>query len=78
MQHSSTKRHCRSGSMSFLVRTLLFASGAFVALFVARDAPNFSVLQTIAAAILCAVIVAAIAIWPTTHSDSSTRKDKDQ
>lgn len=64
--------------MSFLVRSLLFVTGAIVALFVARDAPNFSVLQMIAAVILCAAIVAVIAIWPTARSDSSAQKNKDQ
>lgn len=61
--------------MNFLVRAVLFVSGAFVALFVARDAPNFSVLQMIAAVILCATVVALVAMWPTTKHQPPAQKD---
>lgn len=61
--------------MNFLVRAVLFVSGAFVALFVARDAPNFSVLQMIAAVSLCAIVVALIAIWPTAKHQPPTQND---
>jgi len=61
--------------MNFLVRAVLFASGAFVALFVARDAPNFSVLQMIAAVILCAIVVALVAMWPTAKHQPPAQKD---
>lgn len=46
----------------WLVRIVLLAAGAVAALFVARDAENFSVVQGMVAVGLIAAIVLAIAL----------------
>jgi hypothetical protein len=48
--------------MSWLLRGLLIAAGAIAALFVARDAPNFVVVEGMVAVVLIAGIVLAIAL----------------
>ncbi|MDB5501512.1 MAG: hypothetical protein JWR89_1414 [Tardiphaga sp.] len=50
--------------MSLIARLLLFLAAPIAALFVARDALNFGVVQMIVATILFAVLVAAAAFWP--------------
>ena len=50
--------------MSLLVRLLLFFSAPITAMFVARDALNFSVIQTFVATILAVIIVFAVTFWP--------------
>lgn len=57
--------------MSWLLRIVLFVSASIASIFVARDAPNFSVIQMLAAVIMCAAIVALIAMWPNGRSSSS-------
>lgn len=47
-----------------LVRIILAISGAITGLFVARDAPNFSVVEMSIALVLIAVLVAAAAFGP--------------
>ncbi|MGG5886338.1 hypothetical protein ACLF3G_04295 [Falsiroseomonas sp. HC035] len=48
--------------MTWLVRGLLLAAGAIAALFVARDAPNFAVVEGMVAVVLVAGIVLAVAL----------------
>jgi hypothetical protein len=49
--------------MALVLRLLLLAAGALAALFVARDAPNFGVVQgLLAVGILAAAVVAAALI----------------
>ena len=50
--------------MSLLIRLLLSVSAPITALFVSRDALNFSVVQTLVTTILAAIIVVAFAFWP--------------
>jgi hypothetical protein len=50
--------------MSLLIRLLLAISAPITALFVSRDALNFSVVQTLVTTILAAIIVIAFAFWP--------------
>ncbi|CAM5519792.1 hypothetical protein AFEL58S_03927 [Afipia felis] len=50
--------------MSLLIRLLLFLAAPITALFVSRDALNFSVIQTFVATGLAVVIVFAFAFWP--------------
>ena len=50
--------------MSLFVRLLLFLSAPITALFVSRDALNFSVIQTFVATGLAALIVFIFAFWP--------------
>jgi uncharacterized membrane-anchored protein len=48
--------------MGVLVRVLLLAAGAVAALFVARDAPNFGVVQGMVAVVMIAAVVVAVAV----------------
>lgn len=48
--------------MSWLIRILLVAAGGIAALFVARDAPNFAVVEGMVAVALIAGIVVALAL----------------
>jgi hypothetical protein len=48
--------------MSWLLRGLLIAAGAIAALFVARDAPNFVVVEGMVATVLIAAIVLVLAL----------------
>ncbi|MGX9965702.1 hypothetical protein ACVFYP_20420 [Roseomonas sp. F4] len=48
--------------MSLLLRGLLIAAGAITALFVARDAPNFAVVEGMVAVLIIAVIVLVLAL----------------
>ena len=49
---------------AWLTRIALAMGGAVASWFVAKDAPNFSVIQGVAAMIIIATIVAALAFWP--------------
>jgi hypothetical protein len=57
--------------MSLIARLLLLLAAPITALFVARDALNFSVVQMIVATILLAALVAAAAFWPWRRGESS-------
>lgn len=48
--------------MAWLLRILLVAAGAIAALFVARDAPNFAVVEGMVAVALIAAIVLVLAL----------------
>ncbi|MBU8541364.1 hypothetical protein [Falsiroseomonas tokyonensis] len=48
--------------MSLLLRGLLVAAGAVTALFVARDAPNFAVVEGMVAVVIIAAIVLVLAL----------------
>jgi hypothetical protein len=48
--------------MSWLLRILLLAAGAIAAIFVARDAPNFPVVEGMVAVALIAAIVLVLAL----------------
>jgi hypothetical protein len=51
-------------AMSLIARILLLLAAPIAALFVARDALNFGVVQMIVATILFTAMVAAAAFWP--------------
>lgn len=48
--------------IGWIVRIILLAAGAVTALFVAQDAPNFSVVQGMVAVALIAAVVVAFAL----------------
>jgi hypothetical protein len=48
--------------MGWLIRLVLIAAGAIAAIFVARDAENFGVVQGMVAVALIAAIVLAVAL----------------
>jgi len=50
--------------IGWIVRILLAAGGVVASWFVARDAPNFGVIQMVFALILLTFAVAVIAFWP--------------
>ncbi|MBA1159082.1 hypothetical protein [Microvirga mediterraneensis] len=50
--------------LSWVVRGLLIVAGVVTGWFVAKDAPNFGVIQMMVALLLLTLIVAVIAFWP--------------
>jgi hypothetical protein len=50
--------------MAWIVRILLYIAAPITALFVARDALNFGILQTLIATVLVAALVCFAAFWP--------------
>lgn len=50
--------------MAWFARVLLFIAGPIAAWFVAKDAPNFGVVQMIVAMLLIVVFVGLAAFWP--------------
>ncbi|SFV02889.1 hypothetical protein [Bradyrhizobium arachidis] len=49
--------------MSLIFRILFVAAGAITALFVARDALNFTIIQTFVAILLVTAILGAGTLW---------------
>lgn len=50
--------------ITLIARVALAAGGLVAGWFVARNAPNFNVIQGIAAMLIIAAVVAAAALWP--------------
>lgn len=50
--------------LSWIVRLFFALAAPIAALFVARDALNFDVIQTMVATVLVVVFVAVVAFWP--------------
>ena len=48
----------------WITRIALALGGVVAGWFVAKDAPNFSVVQGVAAMMIIASVVAALAFWP--------------
>jgi hypothetical protein len=51
--------------IGWIARLALMMGGAVAGWFVAKDAPNFSVIQGVAAMLIIAAVVAVLAFWPT-------------
>jgi hypothetical protein len=51
--------------VTWLTRIALVIGGGIASWFVASDAPNFSVIQGVAAMMTIAAVVALFAFWPT-------------
>lgn len=49
--------------MSLVIRLVLIAAGAVAALLVARDSPNFGVVQGMVGVALIAAVVVVLALW---------------
>jgi hypothetical protein len=62
--------------ISGIVRILLAAGGIVTGWFVAKDAPNFGVIQTMTALILLTLVVAVGAFWPAGWTISLNRLHK--
>jgi hypothetical protein len=50
--------------LSWLVRLILIVSGSVAALFVARDAVNFAVIQGVVALLLGIMVIFVAVFWP--------------
>jgi hypothetical protein len=50
--------------LSWIVRGLLIAAGFVASWFVARDAPQFGLMQVAVALVLMVFVVAILAFWP--------------
>lgn len=50
--------------LSWLVRLILIVSGSVAALFVARDAVNFAVIQGVVALLLGILVIFVTVFWP--------------
>lgn len=50
--------------LGWLVRVIMIVAGVVTSLFIARDAPNFGVVQMMVMLLVLALIVAALAFWP--------------
>lgn len=59
--------------MDLIVRLFLVLAAPITALFVHRDALNFSVIQMIVAIVLFVMLVAAVAFWPRRQSQDTER-----
>jgi hypothetical protein len=62
--------------ISWIVRGLLAAGGVVAGLFVAKDAPNFGVVQMVMALMLLTFVVAVIAFWPARWTIALNRLQK--
>ena len=59
--------------VAWLTRIFLMLGGGVASWFVAEDAPNYSVVQGIAAMLLLAFTVAVLAFWPARWSNFLNR-----
>jgi hypothetical protein len=50
--------------VAWIARALLVAGGSVTSWFVAKDAPNFGLLQMAVGLLLLALVVSVIALWP--------------
>lgn len=50
--------------LAWIVRVIMIAAGVVTGLFLAKDAPNFGVVQMMVMLLLLALIVAVFAFWP--------------
>lgn len=50
--------------ISWIVRLLMIVAGGVTSWIVARDAPNFGVVQMMVALLLITLVVAVLAFWP--------------
>ena len=62
--------------ISWIAGTFLAAGGIVTGWFVAKDAPNFGVVQTMTALILLPLVVAVGAFWPARWTISLNRLHK--
>jgi hypothetical protein len=61
--------------LNLLIRPIMFLSAAIAAFFVARDAPNFTVIQMVVGLLLIVALVGIGAFWETL-ADRFGRKSK--
>ena len=59
--------------IGWIVRGLLATGGVVTSWFIARDAPNFGVIQMVMSLMLLTLVVAVIAFWPERWTASLNR-----
>ncbi len=64
--------------IGWIVRGLLIVSGTVTGWFIAKDAPNFEIVQMAVALILVALIVFVLAFWPRGWTHWLDRRDKQE
>ena len=64
--------------VSWIVRILMLVAGTVTSWFVAKDAPNFSVVRMAVALLLLTLAVAVIAFWPSRWTIALNRLQKSQ
>jgi uncharacterized membrane protein YphA (DoxX/SURF4 family) len=62
--------------LSWVVRLLLIVASFIASWFVAKDAPQFGVMQMAVALILMVLVVAVVAFWPERWSHTLNRVGK--
>jgi hypothetical protein len=62
--------------VAWIARALLVAGGSVTSWFVAKDAPNFGLLQMAVGLLLLALVVAVIAFWPSSWTVKLNRLGK--
>jgi uncharacterized membrane protein YoaK (UPF0700 family) len=62
--------------LSWLFRILMLAAGAVTGYFVAKDSPNFGVVQMMVALLLLTLFLLVLAFWPRRWSEIIDRKGK--
>jgi hypothetical protein len=62
--------------VAWLTRMMLIGGGAVTSWFVAKEAPNYSVIQGIVTMLLIALVVAVLAYWPARWSTRLNRLGK--
>ncbi|MBR0901928.1 hypothetical protein [Bradyrhizobium liaoningense] len=60
--------------MSMILRILFVLAGAITALFVARDALNFTIIQTFVAILLVTAVLLAGSLWSLRRKTGVTRR----
>ena len=60
--------------MSLILRILSVLAGAITALFVARDALNFTIIQTLVAILLVTAVLLAGSLWSLRRKTGVTRR----
>jgi hypothetical protein len=62
--------------IAWMVRILLLAAGLITGIFVAKDSPNFGLVQAMVGLMLIVLFVFVLAYWPTRWSEAINRNQK--
>lgn len=62
--------------IGWIVRILMIVAGAVTSWAIAKDAPNFSVIQMMVALFLLTLVVAVFAFWPARWAIRLNRSEK--
>ena len=62
--------------LGWIVRILMVVAGGVASLIIAKDAPNFGVVQMMVALLLLTLVVAVLAFWPARWTVRHNRPQK--